>query len=431
MKTNPQSVLAPHVSTVAPGWRWAKLGDVTDGPGQYGTSQKATRQETGLPVLRMGNLRDGRIAWENLKYVALPRAEEDKFRLVAGDILFNRTNSAELVGKSAVFDSAQDAVFASYLIRFRARPSVVEPEYLCAYINSRFGRAFIVANMARAVGQANISASAMQRFPVPVPPLDEQRRIVGLLRDRNEATSRIQAASESQLGATKCLQAALLRHSFGEQWPLSFSADLPRTSASNKWRWVSLLEVAQLESGHTPSRSEPSYWGGNVPWISLKDMTALKDIYINDTVDHPTMIGIENSAARILPEGTVVLSRTASVGHSAIMGRPMATSQDFANWICKPDLNPLFLLFVFRGSLPVLERASDGATHKTIYMPTLKRAKIILPPLPEQLEIVARLREGWTQAWAVETAAVRRTALLDGLTGCVRDEVFAHMAEGR
>jgi type I restriction enzyme S subunit len=431
MKTTSAAIPASHAPPSAGTYRWIQLSDITDGPGQYGTSQKASSEDIGLPVLRMGNLRDGRIAWENLKYVSLPREEENKYRLAAGDILFNRTNSVELVGKSGVFDGAREAIFASYLIRFRAKRELVEPEYLCSYINSRFGRAFIVANMARAIGQANISASIMQRMRVPLPPLAEQRRITALLRVRSEAAEGIREASKRQLVAANSLGAALLRHVFGEQWPLSFDGDLPGASARNKWGWVSLLEVAQLESGHTPSRSEPRYWGGDVPWISLKDMRALQDIYIHDTADRPTVVGIENSAARMLPEGTVVLSRTASVGHTAIMGRPMATSQDFANWVCGPRLDPLFLLFVLRGSPPVLERASDGAIHKTIYMPTLKRAKIILPPLEEQRAIVARLREVWTQARVMENAVAKCTETLDVLTGAVRDEVFAHLCEGR
>jgi len=209
-------------------------------------------------------------------------------------------------------------------------------------------------------------------------------------------------------------------------WPLSFSNVMPTTALPKGWRWASLLEkdVAQLKSGHTPSRNEPSYWGGEVPWISLRDVKGLSSIYINDTADHPTPKGIENSAARMLPEGTVVLSRTASIGHCAIMGREMATSQDFANWICGPLLDPLFLLFVFRGSLPVLKRASDGAIHKTIYMPTIKRAKIIIPPLDKQRELVKRLSDAWATARAMQEAASVAKAAVEALPGALLRAAF-------
>lgn len=95
--------------------------------GQYGTSEKASSNPDAVPVLRMGNLIDGRIDWTNLVYIDMHDAELAKYLLAPGDLLFNRTNSAELVGKTAVFDVEREAVFASYLIRFRLDPSLLIP----------------------------------------------------------------------------------------------------------------------------------------------------------------------------------------------------------------------------------------------------------------------------------------------------------------
>ena len=103
--------------------------------------------------------------------------EAEKFRLRRGDLLFNRTNSVELVGKCAVYADDTDAIFASYLIRFRLRPEAADPRFVCTYINSPLGKSFIAKNLARAVGQANISASTMHGMPVPVPSLREQVEI--------------------------------------------------------------------------------------------------------------------------------------------------------------------------------------------------------------------------------------------------------------
>jgi hypothetical protein len=104
------------------------------------------------------------------------------------------------------------------------------------------------------------------------------------------------------------------------------------------WRWALLGEIARLESGHTPSRREPSYWNeGDVPWLSLKDVRRIAGRYVYSTEDRPTQKGIDNSSARLLPKGTVAFCRTASVGKVAILGRDMATSQDFANWVCGPN----------------------------------------------------------------------------------------------
>lgn len=157
------------------------------------------------------------------------------------------------------------------------------------------------------------------------------------------------------------------------------------------WRWARLTEVAKLESGHTPSRKNPEYWGGAVLWLSLKDMQRLAGRYVLDTVDKPTMLGIENSSARLLPAGTVALCRTASVGKVAILGREMATSQDFVDWVCGPQLDPEYLYWALSCSSAAFDVEKQGSTHKTIYMPTLERLNVLLPPLDEQHRIAALL----------------------------------------
>lgn len=154
------------------------------------------------------------------------------------------------------------------------------------------------------------------------------------------------------------------------------------------WKWIDLLEVARLESGHTPSRRMPEYWDkGDVPWLSLKDIRNLSGRYVTDTADKPTMLGIDNSSARVLPKGTVALCRTASVGKVAILGRDMATSQDFVDWVCGPQILPEYLFEAFRASGEAFKKEKQGTTHQTIYMPTVKRFKVLLPPLSEQKRI--------------------------------------------
>ena len=121
-------------------WEMRTLGDVVQGLGQYGTSQRSNADDQGLPVLGMPHIHRGRIRWEKVSTVDLPPSEVRKYELAYGDVLFNRTNSAELVGKTAVFDGSRRAVFASYLIRYRANTERADPHFISAYINSRRGR---------------------------------------------------------------------------------------------------------------------------------------------------------------------------------------------------------------------------------------------------------------------------------------------------
>jgi type I restriction enzyme S subunit len=157
------------------------------------------------------------------------------------------------------------------------------------------------------------------------------------------------------------------------------------------WNWTKLTDVARLESGHTPSRRHPEYWGGDIPWIGIKDAVENHGRTIEDTLQQVTELGLANSAARLLPADTVCLSRTASIGYVTVMGRPMATSQDFVNWVCGPEIVPGFLKAVLIAERESLWRFAHGTTHQTIYFPEVKAFHVCLPPLREQQAIAEML----------------------------------------
>jgi type I restriction enzyme S subunit len=161
------------------------------------------------------------------------------------------------------------------------------------------------------------------------------------------------------------------------------------------WKVTPIRLAARLESGHTPSRLKPEYWEDcEVPWFTLGDVWQIRDgltDVVTETKEKVSELGLANSAARLLPKGTVILSRTASVGFSAIMGIDMATTQDFANWVCGPNLTPEYLLHVFRAMGGEFERLRMGSTHDTIYMPDIRSMRCPLPPLDEQRAIASFL----------------------------------------
>ncbi|TWG06948.1 restriction endonuclease subunit S [Streptomyces brevispora] len=159
----------------------------------------------------------------------------------------------------------------------------------------------------------------------------------------------------------------------------------------SRWPTVPIRLVARLGSGHTPSRSKPEYWENcTKPWITLADVWQIRSgqtTVITATKEKISPLGLANSSATLRPAGTVILSRTASVGFSAIMGHEMATSQDFVTWTCGPRLDSRYLLHTLRGMAPDLKRVATGSTHKTIYMPDIEQLRVPLPPVEEQRRI--------------------------------------------
>lgn len=161
----------------------------------------------------------------------------------------------------------------------------------------------------------------------------------------------------------------------------------PVTTTPPGFEWTPLSEIARLETGHTPSRRHPEYWDGEIPWIGIKDATANHGRTIFSTKQWVTPLGIENSAARVLPAQTVCLSRTASIGYVVVMGVPMATSQDFVNWICGTELDFRYLKYVLQLERATLLRFAHGTTHQTIYFPEVKAFHLLLPAITEQRAI--------------------------------------------
>jgi type I restriction enzyme, S subunit len=186
----PEPLEAPKVPE---GWSLFALQDLIR-RSQYGTSVKADGSaKTGVPILRMGNIRDGRIDLASLKYMDPAKEDVAAYTVRRGDILFNRTNSPELVGKAAVYDLDRPAVFASYLVRVECDERLVDSRYVCGWINSPWGRFWARTVRTDCVSQSNINASKLLSLPVPVPPLAEQREIVRRIEEHLALATEVEA----------------------------------------------------------------------------------------------------------------------------------------------------------------------------------------------------------------------------------------------
>jgi len=176
-------------STNSKGWPVGSIRDlIVDA--KYGTSQKADVEVGSYPVLRMGNLTYlGRVDTTDLKYLDLKDNEIEKYTVRRGDILFNRTNSRELVGKTAVVMADEVYAYAGYLVRSRTN-SRANPHYISAFLNSTFGKATLQGMCKSIIGLANINAQEFQNIRIPVPPFCLQNRF-GAVLERTEATRQL------------------------------------------------------------------------------------------------------------------------------------------------------------------------------------------------------------------------------------------------
>lgn len=175
-----------------------------------------------------------------------------------------------------------------------------------------------------------------------------------------------------------------------------------------EWQIDYLENLAKRSSGHTPNKDFPEYYNGGIKWISLADSYRLDNGLISETEIEISENGLDNSSAVLLPAGTVVLSRDAGVGKSAVMAEPMAVSQHFIAWTCNSKLDNWFLYYYLQYKKVYFEKQAVGSTIKTIGLPFFKKLLIINPPFPEQRKIAAIL-SAWDKA--IEKGQQLRAAL--------------------
>ena len=171
-------------------WKWCRLGALSLTLA-YGSSQKSSASGR-VPVLRMGNLQKGCVDWSNLKYSS-DDDEIEKYSLQPGSVLFNRTNSPALVGKTAIYRGERPAIFAGYLIHVNLADGV-EPEYINQFLNSPLARDWCWNIKTDGVSQSNISASKLAMLHVPLPPAKEQKRIIVRLNELDSLMERLEAS---------------------------------------------------------------------------------------------------------------------------------------------------------------------------------------------------------------------------------------------
>lgn len=187
-----------------------RLGDVASSFA-YGSAAKSQKSGS-IPVLRMGNIQDGRLDWADLLYTD-DRDEIRKYQLTTGDVLFNRTNSPALVGKTALYDGKRDAIFAGYLIRIVAGPHL-DSRYLTYALNSPSGREFSWNVKTDGVSQSNISAAKLKEFLFAVPSMEEQHEIVRRIESAFAKIDRLAEAAKRALQLVGKLDDAILAKAF-------------------------------------------------------------------------------------------------------------------------------------------------------------------------------------------------------------------------
>jgi type I restriction enzyme S subunit len=274
-----------------------------------------------------------------------------------------------------------------------------------------------VLALGRGATFAEVSKSALEALELPLHRGEQQLNVVRRIQSAKREIARARSACDLQVREASQLGAKVLAEAFqAHENPIAIPAKVAISKACASWHWIPLSLVARLESGHTPSRRHPEWWGGPVPWLALPDIRKLHGKLAHETTETINDAGLANSSARLLPVGTVCLCRDASIGFVTMLGRPMATSQHFCNWVCDPErLDPEFLMYAFMASFDYLRELGSGSVLKTIYMPTIQSFHVCAPAIDEQRRIARTLRGQLAAAEVLQARLAERQAEIERL----------------
>ncbi|MCE9024775.1 restriction endonuclease subunit S [Parabacteroides distasonis] len=390
------------------GWEWCKLEDIVCEL-KYGTSEKSSSVGK-ITVLRMGNITDiGTIDYSNLVYSS---NDEDikQYSLKKGDLLFNRTNSSEWVGKTAIYKGEQPAIYAGYLIR--VRPILISSDYLNIVMNSSYYRNWCYNVKTDAVNQSNINAQKLSKLMVPIPPLKEQERIVVEMAKWASLITSIKNDKEDLQAAIKQTKSKILDLAIhGKLVPQDPNdepaAELlkrinPKTEITcdnghdekspfeipDTWVWCRHNSILDISGGAQPAKSY---------FETIPRPNYIRLYQIRDYGESPVPIYIPTSlASKQTEKGDILLARyggsLGKVFHAEQGAYNVAMAKvifKFDNLIYKEFAYYYYLSNLYQGKLKEISRTAQAGFNSTdfndMYFP--------LPPLPEQQRIGAKIEE--------------------------------------
>ena len=450
------------------GWTIAKLGNLCTHP-QYGWTTSANKNGTALKLLRTTDISGGTVNWSTVPACNQPPDDSQKYLLAPGDILVSRAGS---VGLSYLVKECPEAIFASYLIRFRPK-TPLESEFIALFLKSPQYWAAI-AEEAAGIAIPNVNASKLKDLEVPLPPLPEQRRIVSkveeLLERVNATKERLTRVSMIMKRFRQAVLAAACSGRLTANWRATkvdiepadqlverifskrqqeYTADCKTAKAEGRkppkkpnnleprrvetaglpeipdeWSWVYLPDLGYMNRGkskHRP-RNAPHLFGGPYPIIQTGDI-AQSGGRITSHRQTYSETGLAQS--HLWPSGTVCITIAANIANSAILTYPACFPDSIVGLapdeaLCIKE----YVEFFTRTARSNLDQFAPATAQKNINIEILSDVAVPLPPLAEQKEIVHRVEAMFKLADVVEKRVETTKVRAENLTQAILAKAF-------
>ena len=359
------------------GWKWMRVKDVAKSLGG-GTPSKNNPEYWGgtIPWISPKDMQAFEIFYSQ-DYITEKGLVESTTNLIEPNSVLIVFRSGILRRKIPIAINRVPVTINQDLKALIPKRAIIIPEFLAYYLKS-IENYIITRCVEKGATVHRIISKRFFELAVPLPPLEEQKRIVSRL---EQLVSRVEKAKKlrklAKEEAEKIMQVAL--HNV-------FSK-----AEEKGWKWVRLESIAKVVGGHTPKRNVPDYWNGDIPWIVPTELPSNTITVVRDSREKITQKGLKNSSAVLLPPGTVLYTTRATIGKVAIAGVPLTTNQGFTNFICSNRVYNWYLAYCLMWLTPLIRKEAGQTTFSEVKRSRLRKVKIPLPPFEEQKKIVAYL----------------------------------------
>lgn len=313
-----------------------------------------------------------KVAMDKLKPFTkkIPETEKAEFnggaKFCNGDTVMARITPCLENGKTAYVDMLDDGEIgfgSTEFIVMRAKTGISDPQFVYYTAINPVFRNVAIKSMVGSSGRQRVQQSVLEELELSVPDLEEQRRIGAFLARIDEKIALNDRINDNlELQAQACFQ------------------ELFVDNADPEWAIGTISDLGAVVGGSTPSKAKPEYYTETgIAWITPKDLSVNKSKFISHGENDITELGLKNSSATIMPEGTVLFSSRAPIGYIAVAAGEVTTNQGFKSIVPKPEIGTAFVYYFLKHNLPIIEGMASGSTFKEVSGSTMKGVPAVIP----------------------------------------------------
>lgn len=379
-------------------WKWYPLGKIVE----YGKCTQIGSGEISETtwVLDLEDIEKGTGRLVNKKRGTLTTSNKAKF--CKGDVLYGKLRP--YLNKVLIAD--EDGVCTTEIVPISVVTAKLPllAEYLQSYLMSPFFLDY-ANKISYGVKMPRLGTKDAKAALIPVPPVEEQARIVAKLEEAFSEIDRAEKAYEELQTLAGVLRGQILQEAIqgklvsqSDSEPVveqigEVTSRIPFT-IPEKWKWVQLKSVGQIVGGGTPKTSVSDYWGNEISWVTPADLGKNSSKWIHSGAKSITRKGLDESSAKLMPEGSVVYSSRAPIGHIAIAGQELCTNQGCKSFVPNTDLiTTEWAYYTLIARTKDIQSRASGTTFKEISGKGMGETWIALPPLGEQQRIVTKIED--------------------------------------